>query len=161
MDLLREFFRDKSPARLLMMAAILLLFVSQFFLYLNDQGGGYIPNAMNLTQYTDLVITGFGAVGNGWELHPHAYLFLVILAFAFLRDDIVNSPLFSKAGWWVSLVLVVASTYPGAYLRDAVGGSMGGIAVLIALASVFVHLAEARQHQAVAKATAADRRGNT
>ena len=145
MDLVREFFRDKSPARLLMIAAILLLFISQFFLYLNDQGGGYIPNAMDLEHYTQLVITSYGAVGTGWELHPHAYLFLVILAFAFLRDDIVSIPLFSKAGWWVSLVLVVASTWPGAYLRDAIGGSMGGIAVLIALAAVILHQVETRQ----------------
>jgi len=32
MDLLRELFRDKSAARLLMIAAIVLLFISQFFL---------------------------------------------------------------------------------------------------------------------------------
>ena len=147
MDLVREFFRDKSPARLMMMAAILLLFISQFFLYLNDRGGGYIPNAMDLEHYTQLVITSYGAVGTGWELHPHAYLFLVILAFGFLVDDIVNSPLFAKVGWWVSLALIVASTVPGAYLRDAVGGSMGGIAVLIALASVILHLTEVRQQK--------------
>ena len=146
MDLVREFFRDKSPARLLMIAAILLLCISQFFLYLNDQGSGYIPNAMDLEHYTQLVITSYGAVGTGWELHPHAYLFVVVLAFAFLRDDIVSSPLFSKVGWWVSLVLVVASTWPGAYLRDAIGGSMGGIAVLIALAAVILHQVETRQH---------------
>lgn len=148
MDLVREFFRDKSPARLLMIAAIVLLFISQFFLYLNDQGSGYIPNAMDLEHYTQLVITSYGAVGTGWELHPHAYLFLVILAFAFLRDDVVGSPWFSAFGWWVSLGLVLASTWPGAYLRDAVGGSMGGIAVLIALASVILHLREVREQKA-------------
>jgi hypothetical protein len=86
-------------------------------------------------------------------LHPHAYLFLVILAFAFLRDDIVNTPLFSKVGWWVALVLVVASTFPGAYVRNAIGGSMGGIAVLIALAAAILHQAEARQQKAEAKPT--------
>ena len=148
MGFVREFMRDKTPAQLLIIAAIVLLFISQFFLYLNDQGSGYIPNAMDLEQYTQLVITSYGAVGTGWELHPHAYLFLVILAFAFLRDDVVSSPLFSKVGWWVSLVLVIASTWPGAYLRDAIGGSMGGIAVLIALAAVLVHQAEARQQKA-------------
>ena len=148
MGFVREFMRDKTPAQLLMIAAIVLLFISQFFLYLNDQGSGYIPNAMDLEHYTQLVITSYGAVGTGWELHPHAYLFLVILAFAFLRDDVVSSPLFAKVGWWVSLVLVIASTWPGAYLRDALGGSMGGIAVLIALAAVLVHQAEARQQKA-------------
>lgn len=155
MELVQEFFRDKSPARLLMIAAIVLLFVSQFFLYLNDEGSGYIPNAMNLNEYTQVVITGFGAVGTGWELHPHAYVILIVLAFAFLRDEIVNAPLFSKAGWWVSLVLVIAATVPGAYIRNATGGSMGGIAVLIAFAAVLVHMAEARQQKAAAKTPAA------
>jgi hypothetical protein len=150
MDMVREFFRDKSPARLLMIAAIVLLFVSQFFLYLNDQSSGYIPNAMDLEHYTQLVITSYGAVGTGWELHPHAYLFLVILAFAFLRDDVVDAPWFSTAGWWIGLGLVIASTWPGAYLRDAIGGSMGGIAVLMALAAVLVHQAEVRQQKAAA-----------
>jgi hypothetical protein len=140
--------RDKTPAQLLMIVAIVLLFVSQFFLYMNDQGSGYIPNAMNLNEYTRVVITSFGMVGTGWELHPHAYLFLVILAFAFLRDDVVSAPWFSKVGWWIALALVVASTWPGAYLRDAIGGSMGGIAVLIALAAVLVHGAEAKQQKA-------------
>jgi hypothetical protein len=152
MDLVREFFRDKSPARLLMLAAILLLFVSQFFLYLNDEGSGFIPNAMNLNEYTDLIITSFAAVGTGWELHPHAYVILVVLAFAFLVDDIVNAPLFARAGWWVSLILVIAAILPGASLRDAPGASMGGIAALIAFAAVLVHLAEARQTKAAAKA---------
>lgn len=151
MELVQEFFRDKTPARLLMIAALVLLFVSQFFLYLNDPGGGYIPNAMNLEEYTRVVITSFGAVGTGWELHPHAYVILILLAFAFFRDDIVNAPLFSKAGWWVSLILVIAATVPGAYIRNATGGSMGGIAVLIAFAAVLVHMAEGRQQKAAAK----------
>ncbi len=150
MGLVQEFFRGKSPARLLMIAAIMLLFVSQFFLYLNDSGGGFIPNAMNLIEYTDLVRTSFAAVGTGWELHPHAYVILVVLAFAFLRDDIIHAPLFEKAGWWVSLILVFAATLPGAYVRNAIGGSMGGIAVLIAFAAVLVHLAEKRQQKAAA-----------
>lgn len=154
MELVQEFFRDKSPARLLMIAAIVLLFVSQFFLYLNDPGGGFIPNAMNLEEYTRVVITSFGAVGTGWELHPHAYVILIVLAFAFLRDEVVESPLFSRAGWWVSLILVIACILPGAPLRNAPGAAMGGIAALIALAAVLVHLAEARQQKAAAKTPA-------
>ena len=150
MEFVREFFRDKTPARLLMIAAIVLLFVSQFFLYFDDAGRGYITNAMNLEEYTQLVITSYGSVGTGWELHPHAYLFLVILAFAFLRDDVVDSTLFSRVGWWISLILVVASVWPGAYLR-APGAMMGGIAVLMALAAVLLRQAEARQEKAAAK----------
>ena len=157
MDLVREFFRDKTPAQRLMIAAIVLLFVSQFFLYLNDEGSGFIPNAMDLEHYTQLVITSFGAVGTGWELHPHAYVIVVVLAFAFLRDDIVTSPLFSRFGWWASLVLVVAAIVPGAPLRDAIGASMGGIAFLSALGAVILHHIEARQAKAAARAAAPDR----
>lgn len=146
--MIRDFMRDKTPAQLLMIVAIVLLFVSQFFLYMNDQGGGYIPNAMNLNEYTQLVITSYGSVGTGWELHPHAYLFLVILGFAFLRDDVVNAPWFSALGWWIALALVIASTWPGAYLRNAIGGSMGGIAVLMAFAAVMLHRMEAKQQKA-------------
>ncbi len=160
MGLVHEFFRDKSPARLLMIAAIALLFISQFFLYLNDPGGGFIPNAMNMNEYTDVVITSFAAVGTGWDLHPHAYVILIVLAFAFLRDDIVASPLFAKAGWWVSLILVIACILPGAPLRDAFGATMGCVAALIALASVLVHVAEARQQQAAAKAPGASTAGD-
>lgn len=151
MEFVREFMRSKSPAQLLMIVAIVLLFISQFFLYLNDPGGGYIPNAMNMNEYTQLVITSYGAVGTGWELHPHAYLFLVILGFAFLREDVVGAPWFSAFGWWIALVLVIASTWPGAYLRNAIGGSMGGIAVLIAFAAVMLHRVEAKQQKAEAK----------
>jgi hypothetical protein len=157
MDLVREFFRGKSPAQLVMIAAILLLLVSQFFLYLNDPGSGFIPNAMDLERYTQLVTGSYMAVGTGWELHPHAYVILVVLAFAFLRDDIQSSPLFSRFGWWASLVLVFAATVPGAYLRNAIGGSLGGIAVLIALAAVIVHHVEVRQRNATAKTATTDR----
>lgn len=95
-----------------MIAAILLLFVSQFFLYLNDGGGGYIPQRH-----------GPGALHPGGDhqlrlgrhrlgRHLHAYVILVVLAFAFLRDDIQSSALFSRFGWWASLVLVFAATVP-------------------------------------------------
>jgi hypothetical protein len=157
MELIREFVRSKTPARLTMIVAIVLLFVSQFFLYLNDQGGGYISNAMDLEHYTQVVFTSFGAVGTGWKLHPHAYVILVVLAFAFLRDDVVDSPLFAKAGWWVSLVLVVVAILPGAPLRDALGASMGAIAALIALVAVLIHQAELRQQAVAAKAPTPDR----
>lgn len=140
--MLAEFFRDKTPARLLMLAAIVLLFVSQFFLYLNDSGG-YITNAMDLEHYTQLVLTG-GGVGTGWELHPHAYVILVVLGFAYLRDDIVDAAWFARFGWIATVVLVFAATVPGAYIRNAIGGSMGGIALLLAIIATVMHHMGAR-----------------
>lgn len=135
MDLVRQFLRDKSPAQLVMIAAIVLLFVSQFFYYLDDPGTGFlsIDADFNTTGYYT-----FGAQGTGWQLHPHAYVILVVLAFAFLRDDIVDLPWFRRFGWWAALALVVAATAPGAYFR-ADGGAMGGIAVLIALSATLLH----------------------
>lgn len=135
MDLLRDFIRDKSAAQLVMIAAIVLLFVSQFFYYLDDPGTGFlsIDADFNTTGYYT-----FGAQGTGWQLHPHAYVILVILAFAFLRDDIVELAWFRRFGWWAALVLIVAATAPGAYFR-ADGGAMGGIAVLIAFAAALMH----------------------
>lgn len=141
MDLVKEFFRDKTPARLLMIAAIVLLLISQFFYYLDDPSTGFlsIDADFNTTGYYT-----FGAQGTGWELHPHAYVILVILGFAFLRDDIVDYPLFVRFGWWAAVILVFAATIPGAYLR-AFGGGMGGIALLLAIGAALLHLVETKR----------------
>lgn len=141
MELVKEFFRDKTPARLLMIAAIVLLLISQFFYYLDDPSTGFlsIDSDFNTTGYYT-----FGAKGTGWELHPHAYVILVILGFAFLRDDIVDHPLFVRFGWWAAVILVFAATVPGAYLR-AFGGGMGGIALLLAIGAALLHWLETKK----------------
>lgn len=142
MDLVGEFFRDKTPARLLMIAAIVLLFVSQFFLYLDDPSNAFLSIGGDFS--STLYIYDFGAKGTGWDLHPHAYVILVVLAFAFLSDDIAGHPLFVRFGWWGALALVIAATVPGAYLR-AFGGSLGGIAVLMAIGAATLHVLETRR----------------
>lgn len=141
MDLVKEFFRDKSRAQLLMIAALVLLLVSQFFYYLDDPGTGVlsIDADFNTTGYYT-----FGAQGTGWQLHPHAYVILVVLGFVFLRDDIIDQPWFKKFGWWVALALVFAATIPGAYFR-ADGGAMGGIAVLMAIGAVALNWLDSRK----------------
>jgi hypothetical protein len=141
MDLIREFFRDKTRAQLLMIAALVLLLVSQFFYYLDDPGTGYLSidaDFNTIGYYT------FGAQGTGWQLHPHAYVILVALGFAFLRDDIIDLPWFRKFGWWLAVVLVFAATIPGAYFR-ADGGAMGGIAVLMALGAAILNWAKSKR----------------
>ena len=142
MDLLKEFFRDKTPARLLMIAAIALLFVSQFFLYLDDPSSALLTIGGDFS--STLHIFDFGAKGTGWELHPHAWVILVVLGFVFLRDDFIDHPLFVRFGWWASVALVIAATAPGAYFR-AFGGGLGGIAVLMALGAAFLHLIETKR----------------
>ncbi len=138
--MLKEFFAGKTPARLLMIAAIVLLLVSQFFLYLDDPATG------QLFVDADFNTAGFYSIpptGTGWELHPHAYVILVVLAFAYLRDDILEMRWFDRAGWWLTVVLFIAATIPGAYLR-ATGGGMGGIAVLMAIIAAILHMRERR-----------------
>lgn len=133
--MVKEFFRDKAPARLLMIAAVLLLFASQFFYYLDD------PSTGMLSIGSDFSTTGYywlGAQGTGWELHPQAYVVLVVLGFALLRDDVAEHRLFLRFGYWACVVLVIASTAPGAYFRS-LGGGMGGIAVLIAFGAAILH----------------------
>lgn len=137
MDLIREFLRGKPAAHLLMLAAILLLFVSQFFYYLDDPSSAFLSLGPDFSSST-LYIFDFGAKGTGWELHPHAWVILVVLAFAFLREDIYEHRLFVRFGWWAAVVLVIAATAPGAYLR-AFGGGLGGISVLMALAAATLH----------------------
>lgn len=142
MDLVKEFFRDKTPARLLMIAAILLLFVSQFFLYLDDESSAFLSVGGDFS--STLYIYDFGAKGTGWDLHPHAWVILVALAFAFLRDDIADHRLFVRFGWWVAVALVLTATIPGAYLR-AFGGSLGCISLLMALGAAILHTLETRR----------------
>lgn len=147
MDLAREFFRDKTAPHLMMLAAILLNFLSQFFLVFNDLGSGMLTDATNLDYYTGLKWFGGQGVATGWQLHPHAYVILLLLAFVFLRDDVVDGPFFRKWGWWLSALAVVACTLPGNYVQQA-GGIMSGVSVLIAIAAAIAH---GREKRAAAK----------
>ena len=122
---------------MMMIVAIVLLFISQFLLYFDDPTTGYLTHATNENLYTGIHLD-FGRMGTGWQLHPQAYVLLVILAFAFLRDDVVDHPIFVRFGYWIALVLVVACTTPGAPFR-APGAALGGVAALIALAAAITH----------------------
>ncbi len=133
--MLAEFFRDKTPPRLLMIAALLLMAVSQFFFYFDDPGTGFlsIDSDWNTVGHYWL-----GQQGTGWDLHPQAYVIVVALAFALLRDDIAEHRAFRRFGYWLCVVLFFIATTPGAPLR-ATGAGMGGIALLMALAAAFWH----------------------
>ena len=136
MDLLKEFFRDKSGARLLLIAAWVLLIVSQFFEYSNG-GNGFMtfePDFRGSTVYLDLS----SKAGTGWELHKHAYVILVVLAFVLLREDIADTKWFSRFGYWAVLLLILAATVPGAPFQCN-GAMMGFVALLIALAAALMN----------------------
>lgn len=139
--MLNQFLADKSLAHRIMLGAVLLLLFSQFLPYFDDAGSG-IPSIdadFNTTGYYWL-----GSYGTGWQLHPQAYVILVFLGFAFLRDDIYAQPWFARFGWWGTVILFVAATSPGAPLR-ASGAGLGGIAVLLALLAALMHWMELRK----------------
>jgi hypothetical protein len=142
--MLDDFARDKTGPQLTMLLAIALLFVSQFFLYLNDQSSGMLLNTSRWDLYTTLLITSFENIGSGWHLHPHAFVIIPLLAFLFMNKSVLADERFQRWGWWAGVALVFAATIPGAYVRNAVGGSMGGIAVLIALVAAIRQRYEAK-----------------
>jgi hypothetical protein len=144
--MLKEFFRDKSAARLLMIAAAVLLFVSQFFNYFDDADKSYLTFTNNgslvgpLSGKSELHLDLSGkGIATGWQLHSQAYLILVVLAFALLRDDIADTKWFGRLGYWAALILILVATTPGAPFR-ATGALMGTIAILMALVAALMNL---------------------
>jgi hypothetical protein len=146
-NLLREFFRDKTAPQLIMLGAILLNFVSQFFLHVNDPGSAMLTDMTNTDYYTGIHYFWGKGVATGWELHPHAYVILLVLAFVYLRDDVVEGSFFRRWGWWLSVLAIFACTIPGNYVQE-VGGIMSGISVLIAVAAA---IGNGRQVKAAGK----------
>jgi hypothetical protein len=143
MGVLDDFARDKTGPQLTMLLAIALLFVSQFFFYMNDQSSGMLVNTSRWDLYSVLVLISSQNIGTGWQLHPHAFVILPVLAIAFLNKSILADARFQRWGWWAGVGLVLAATAPGAYVR-ALGGSMGGIAVLIALVAAIRYRSESK-----------------
>ncbi|MCC6882889.1 MAG: hypothetical protein IT576_12110 [Verrucomicrobiales bacterium] len=66
----------------------------------------------NTDVYTGYHKTSFADLGTGRVLHPLAYLILLLIGFAFLRDDNLNSPRFATFGWWASLLLAPVRAVP-------------------------------------------------
>lgn len=129
MGLGRGFLRDKTPPRILMLAAVALLGGSQFFAYFEAPGSG-----LSGFEREAGVAPGIwdGMPLTGWELHPQALPILVLLSLAYLVGDVAEHPLFRRFGYWLSLFLVLSAISPGAPTRAA-GAAMGGIAFLAVL----------------------------
>lgn len=132
--MINEFLRDKSRDHLVMIAAIALLFVSQFF----DYGDGNSAYPIFGSDFRMDVYINFGLNGIGWELHPQAWIVIIVLAFAFLRSDVYDHPLMQKWGWWAALALVVFCNTPSDGIR-AFGSTLGLISMLIALVAAIMH----------------------
>jgi hypothetical protein len=131
--------RGKPLPQRWMIGAILLNFVSQFLLYLND---GSIAGLYDMTDpqyYTQMVVYAFAQVGTGWQLHPQAYILLPILAFLFLREDFVQRPWFIRFGYWIGVAMLFACCLPGAPFRQALGAALGFIAIFIGVWAAVLH----------------------
>jgi hypothetical protein len=133
--MITEFLRDKPPPHLLMLVALVVLLISQFFAY-GDGNNAYMTFEPDFRGSS--VWISFGLNGTGWELHPQAWVILVVLAFAFLRSDIYDHPLMQRFGWWAALALVVLCNTPSAGIR-AFGSSLGMVAMLVALVAAIAH----------------------
>jgi hypothetical protein len=137
MDSLKELYRDKSPAHRLMLLALLVLTVSQFFLYETKSDNSYMSLGPNFSSTVYLDVSARNAA-TGWELHPHAYVILVALAFALLRDDLADTRWFDRFGYWLVVLLMFFAATPSAPFR-AKGAAAGFIAILIAVAAATLH----------------------
>jgi hypothetical protein len=150
MDIVGQFFRDKRAAQRWMIAAIALCAVSQFFLYVNDGSVAVLNDTVNLSYVNPITVFDPGAAGTGWQLHPQAYVLLVVAAFLFLRDDFAGSRWFVRFGYWLGVALVLFSITPAAPLRGAFGAVLGLVGLLLAIIAAILH---GRAVKAAAKAT--------
>ena len=128
----------KSAARSLLIAASVLLLVSQFFKYFDDAGNSFLDPGSEFRASTVYIDVSSRGIATGWQLHTHAYWILVVLAFALLRDDIADSKWFGRFGYWAALILILVATSPGAPFR-ATGARMGALALLMALAAALMN----------------------
>ncbi|KQT44541.1 hypothetical protein ASG43_14515 [Aureimonas sp. Leaf454] len=129
MGLGRGFRRDKTAPRILMLAAVLLLAISQIFVLVEGPATAY-PAMARAPQWEAGMWAGLPLAG--WELHPKAYLAIALLGCAFWRDEIAEQTQFRRFGYWVALILVFATLSPGAPTQGA-GAGLGGIAFLMAM----------------------------
>jgi hypothetical protein len=146
--MLSEFTRDKSRAHLVMLAAIVLQFVSYFFLY-GDGSNGSSSMVVGPDFSGSIVFLGFGGAphGTGWENNLLGWPILVVLAFAFLSSQVYSNPLFQKHGWWLGLILVVGCNLSSDGIR-AFGSTLGLISILLALVAAVMHQLAQRKAKA-------------
>jgi hypothetical protein len=126
-------WRSWDLSRRLVLVALLLLTVAQFFLYHEGTSPGYLTNATNTDYYTGIRLNpDYHPRGTGWELNPWMPYLLPVLFVVFL-NDIVEEPIFRWALYWVALWLVFMAT--GALSIRAAGGQMALIVFLLMIAA--------------------------
>ena len=140
MSAIQNYIADRSRPQLVMCGALVLLIVSQFFMYANDQASAMLTDMTNTDLYTGMAVFGGGAVGTGWQLHPQAYVLLPVLLFVFLRKDFDHRQWFQRFGYWLAAILMLFTMTPATPLMDNSGGAkLGFIALGIGIVAAWMH----------------------
>jgi len=130
--MLRDFFKDKPWPQRLMLGAIVLNFLSQFFLY--SDAPVTVPT-LHVDYFGNLwrivLPEGYGRA-TGWDLHWHAAPILIALALFFANDDFPKGKLFGRIGWWLAAFLLLAACIPTALDVWGFGTLWGFVSVVIA-----------------------------
>ncbi|MDB5430564.1 MAG: hypothetical protein JWP35_1680 [Caulobacter sp.] len=126
------FDRDRKT----MMAAIILLFVSQFLPYRHASGGGYLTREMDTDHYTGHVFFNGHSAATGWQAHPYAIVLIGALAAIYLTK-FHTRPWWVKWGYWASCVIIFPCI-SGEVIATP-GGLMGLVAFGLAVLTAFNH----------------------
>lgn len=144
MKIIHDFFRDKSLAQRLMLAAILINALSQLMLY-SDPVSSVPVLHTDYYGYEWLVPPdGYGRA-TGLDLHWHAYPILLVLLICFGRDDVPAIRLVSRFGWWVGAILLLWACIPTALDVPGFGTLWGLVSVIVALAAAVMHSRERKR----------------
>ena len=147
-----DFTATRPRSQLLMCGALVLVIISQFFMYSNDQASAMLTDMTNTDYYTGMIVFGGGAVGTGWAIHPQAYVLLPVLLFVFLRHDFDHRAWFQRFGYWAGVILMFFTMTPATPLLDNSGGAkLGFIALGLAIVAAWMH---GRERKAKLKAEA-------
>jgi hypothetical protein len=126
-------WRSWDLSRRLVLIALALLTIAQFFLYHEGNSPGYLTNATNPDYYTGIRLNpNYHPRGTGWELNPWMPVLLPVLWVVFL-NDIVEEPIWHWALYWVALWLVFMAT--GALSLGAIGGQTALAVFVLMLAA--------------------------
>lgn len=135
--MIRDFFRDKPWPQRLMLGAIGLNFISQFFLYSDAPVSVPVVRVDYFGDLWRLILPeGYGRA-TGWDLHWHAAPILIVLALLFANNDFPHGRLFSRIGWWGAAVLLLAACLPTALEVWGFGTMWGLVSVIIALVAAW------------------------
>ena len=124
------------PSHKLMLVSLVVFTLSQFLAW-----GDGSATATGLTAGGVLDFTGGGYLnGTGWELHPQAWVILLVLFGLYLGDPDENVPFFRTIGWWLTPVLLLTQSQGGA----TIGAYLGLLALVGSVVAAILHLLEQR-----------------